>query len=92
MNKGHPDQFVRVEFTRSICDIRPGQPRHAWHWCILVQGWHLRTISGSFASLAEAVADFEARGVQAVAEVEAQLAALYCKPTETPYDVGMVNQ
>jgi hypothetical protein len=94
MATAKPDirQFVKVEFARSLASIVPGEPRHAWHWCIIVQDGHLYTISTGWPTLAEAVQDFATRGTAQVAEVETRLAEIYAGPHEEPYDVAIVNQ
>ena len=84
-------QFVRVEFARALGSIKAGQPRHPWHWCLIIQDGHIYAISDSFATMEEAVADFGEQGIKRVVEAEALLASMYCGPHERPYDVAVVN-
>jgi len=89
--KADSRQFVRIEFARSIVNISPGEARHPWYWCILVQDGHVYAISPGSNTLAEAVEDFLRNGVEMVEEAEARLAGMYTGPYELPYDVAVVN-
>jgi len=89
--KADSRQFVRIEFARSLVNIRPGEARHPWHWCIIVQDGHLYAISTGHNTLADAVRDFVMTGAEKALEAEAHLAGMYAGPHETPYDVAVVN-
>ena len=89
--KADSRQFVRIEFARSIVNIRPGESRHPWHWCILVQDGHVYAISSGHNTLADAVSDFVLTGIEKVWDAEAHLAGSYAGPNEQPYDLAIVN-
>jgi len=85
-------QFVKVEFVRSLMNIRAGESRHPWHWCVSLQGGHLYDISSSgHKTLVEAVRDFALTGSEKVLEVETLLAGMYAGQHERPYDMNVVN-
>jgi len=84
------NQFVRVEFARAICSIKPGVPRHPWHWCVTVQNGHMLAISTGHSTLESAVRDFLGIGVEQVLRAENELADMYAENGER-YDVAMVN-
>lgn len=90
MSKPNPQQMVNVQFARGS-SIQAGKARHPWHWCILIQDGHLYEISAAFDTLGEAVADFEARGLDSVADIEKRLAEMYSHPKSRPYDLGVIN-
>ena len=89
--KADSRQFVRIEFARSLVNIRPGESRHPWHWCIIVQDGHLYAISSGHNTLAEAVRDFVMAGAEKTREAEIRLAGMYAGPHERPYDLAVVN-
>ena len=89
--KADTRQFVRVEFTRAVVNIRPGESRHPWHWCIIVQDGHVYAISTGHNTLAKAMCDFVLNGLKRVLEAETRLAGLYCGPHERPYDLAVMN-
>lgn len=69
-------QFVRVEFCRGG-SIAPGEPRHPWHWAILIQRGHIWKTSDSFGTFAECLADFEAIGAAEVPIIEKEMQEAY---------------
>lgn len=91
MSKGDQRQFVRVEFARSLISIRPGEPAHPWHWCLIVQDGHVYAIGGHCATIAEALADFAEKGQPMLHDAERRLAEMYCEPGGEPYDLAQVN-
>lgn len=84
-------QFVRIEFTRSLVNIKPSEARHPWHWCILVQDGHMYAISSGCDTLAAAIYDFTMNGAHLALQAEARLAESYCGPHEKPYDLAVRN-
>lgn len=90
----HPHQFASVQFGRGS-SIRPGKPRHPWHWCIMIQRGHITHISTGWATLGEAEQDFRENGVAMVDKIERELAAMYSLNRaggETEhYDLNVVN-
>ena len=89
--KADSRQFVRIEFARSLVNIRPGEARHPWHWCIIVQDGHLYAISSGHNTLADAVRDFVLTGAEKALEAETRLAGIYAGPHERPYDLAVLN-
>lgn len=89
--KADTRQFVRIEFTRSLVNIKPSEARHPWHWCILVQDGHMYAISSGFHTLADALRDFIMNGAEMALEAEVRLAKSYCGPHEKPYDLAVRN-
>jgi hypothetical protein len=72
-------------------NIRPGESRHPWHWCIIVQDGHLYAISSGHNTLADAVRDFVMTGAEKALEAEIRLAEMYASPHEHPYNLSVVN-
>ncbi len=84
-------QFVRIEFARSLVNIRPGEARHPWYWCIIIQDGHIYAISSGFDTLADAIKDLIFNGAEKALEAETRLAESYCGPHQRPYALSVVN-
>lgn len=83
--------FVHVEFSRSLVNIKPGEARHPWHWCIIVQNGHIYANSNGFHTLADAIKDLIFNGAEKALEAEVRLAESYCGPHQSPYDLSVTN-
>lgn len=92
MTKPNIEQFVHVEFARAICNMRPRESKHPWHWFVIVQRGHIYACSNGHATLNEAIIDFSEHGVKLVEDAEKHMAALYADTKEQPYDVCTKNK
>jgi len=79
-----------VEFARGT-SIKKNEPRHPWHWVIVIQNGHVFAISASFRTLHQAVEDFAVYGVEKLTAIEQELAKIYSHPNKKPYDLDVYN-